>query len=55
VARVVNISQSIEFLKKANVWVIGIDMTSRTEYSKIDYKIPTAIVIGNEGSGLSDL
>ena len=55
VARVVNISQSIEFLKKANVWVIGIDMAARTEYSKIDYKVATAIVIGNEGAGLSDL
>ena len=55
VARVVNISQSIEFLKKANIWVIGIDMASRTEYSKIDYKIPTAIVIGSEGARLSDL
>ena len=30
-------------------------MAARTEYSKIDYKIPTAIVIGNEGAGLSDL
>ena len=29
VARVVNISQAIEFLKKANVWVIGIDMAGQ--------------------------
>ena len=55
VARVANISQAIEFLKKANVWVIGIDMAGSTDYSKIDYAVPTAIVIGNEGAGLSDL
>ena len=55
VARVANISQAIEFLKKANVWVIGIDMAGTTDYNRIDYKIPTAIVIGNEGAGLSDL
>jgi 23S rRNA (guanosine2251-2'-O)-methyltransferase len=55
VARVVNISQAIEFLKKDNVWVIGIDMAGDTEYGKIDYRAPTAIVIGNEGAGLSDL
>jgi 23S rRNA (guanosine2251-2'-O)-methyltransferase len=55
VARVANISQTIEFLKKANVWVIGIDMAGTTDYNKIDYKIATAIVIGAEGSGLSDL
>ena len=30
-------------------------MAGRTEYAKIDYKLPTAIVIGNEGAGLSDL
>jgi len=55
VARVANISQAIEFLKKANVWVIGIDMAGRASYDKIAYKIPTAIVIGNEGNGISDL
>jgi 23S rRNA (guanosine2251-2'-O)-methyltransferase len=55
VARVANISQAIESLKKANIWVVGIDMSGRIEYTKIDYKLPTAIVIGNEGKGLSDL
>jgi 23S rRNA (guanosine2251-2'-O)-methyltransferase len=30
-------------------------MAGSTNYNKIDYKIPTAIVIGNEGAGLSDL
>jgi 23S rRNA (guanosine2251-2'-O)-methyltransferase len=55
VARVANISQAIESLKKANIWVVGIDMAGRIDYTKIDYKLPTAIVIGNEGKGLSDL
>jgi 23S rRNA (guanosine2251-2'-O)-methyltransferase len=55
VARVANISQTIESLKKANVWVVGIDMAGSTDYTKIDYKLPTAIVIGGEGKGLSDL
>ncbi len=55
VARVANISQTIELLKKANVWVTGIDMSGTQDYTKIDYKLPTAIVIGGEGKGLSDL
>lgn len=55
VARVVNISQAIESLKKSNVWVIGVDMSGTKDYTKIDYKMPTAIVIGGEGKGLSDL
>ncbi len=55
VARVANISQAVETLKKNNVWVIGIDMTGELDYSKVDFKLPSAIVIGSEGKGLSAL
>lgn len=55
VARVTNISQAIEFLKKQDIWVVGIDMTGKTSYVRIDFKLPTAIVIGSEGKGLSNL
>ncbi len=55
VARVANIPQLIEKLKKSNIWVIGIDMAGKLDYSKIDYRLPTAIVIGSEGEGLSVL
>ncbi len=55
VARVSNISQAIETLKKNNVWVVGIDPAGKAEYDKIDYRLPVAIVIGGEGRGLSDL
>jgi len=55
VARVVNISQALETLKKNNVWVLGIDMNGELDYSKVDFRLPTAIVIGSEGKGLSAL
>lgn len=55
VARVANISQALETLKKNNIWIIGIDMNSALEYSKVDFTLPTAIVIGAEGKGLSAL
>jgi 23S rRNA (guanosine2251-2'-O)-methyltransferase len=55
VARVSNISQAIETLKKNNVWVTGIDSAGSINYRKADFKPPTAIVIGSEGEGLSDL
>jgi 23S rRNA (guanosine2251-2'-O)-methyltransferase len=55
ISRVTNISQTIEYLKKQNIWVVGIDQAGDTEYTRIDYKTPTAIVIGGEGKGLSDL
>jgi 23S rRNA (guanosine2251-2'-O)-methyltransferase len=55
VARVTNLSQTIEQLKKQNIWVVGVDQAGDTNYTSIDYKPPTAIVIGGEGKGLSEL
>jgi 23S rRNA (guanosine2251-2'-O)-methyltransferase len=55
VTRVVNISRTIETLKNNKIWIIGIDQSGKIDYSKIDYKPATAIVIGAEGQGLSDL
>jgi 23S rRNA (guanosine2251-2'-O)-methyltransferase len=55
IAMVSNISQSIEKLKKNNIWVIGIDPEGEREYDKADLKLPTAIVVGSEGRGISDL
>ena len=55
VARVSNLSQTIETLKKSNIWVIGIDPTGKSDYTKVDFSLPTAITIGSEGRGLSHL
>jgi 23S rRNA (guanosine2251-2'-O)-methyltransferase len=55
VARVSNISQAIATLKQNNVWVVGIDAAGSTKYTLADFKSPTAIVIGSEGKGISDL
>ena len=55
VARVANIAETIETLKKNNVWVTGIDMDGKVDFEKVDFKLPSAIVIGGEGKGLSPL
>lgn len=55
VARVSNISQAIAALKENGVWVVGVDPTGKMKYSDIDFRLPTAIVIGSEGEGISDL
>lgn len=55
VAMVTNISQAIITLTKNNVWVTGIDMEGDQDYSRVDFNLPMAIVIGGEGKGLSDL
>ncbi len=55
VARVTNISQAMDTLKRNNIWVIGIDRAGTIDYRQVDFRLPTAIVIGSEGKGLADL
>jgi 23S rRNA (guanosine2251-2'-O)-methyltransferase len=55
VARVVNLNNAIKTLKDNNVWVIGIDQDGKRSFLEIDFKLPTALVIGGEGKGLSRL
>ncbi len=54
VARVTNISNTIEELKEQGVWVFGADMDG-TDYTRIDFDTPCALVIGNEGKGIGTL
>lgn len=54
VARVTNISNTVEDLKKKGVWVFGADMEGE-DYQEVDYDIPCAVVIGNEGKGIGTL
>ena len=54
VARVTNIAQTIDALKKEGVWVCGADMDG-DEMSKCDLKGALALVIGSEGEGISRL
>ena len=54
VARVVNIPNVIEKLKKAGVWVYAADMNGEP-YTKTNLTGSIALVIGNEGKGISDL
>ena len=54
VARVTNIASLIDELKERNVWVYGADMDG-TDYTECDFSGACAIVIGNEGKGISRL
>ena len=54
IARVTNISDSIEKLKKAGLWICGTDINTNTYYDKQDLTGALGIVIGNEGSGISE-
>ena len=54
VARVTNISQTIEELKKKNIWFVCADMSGEVMYRQ-NLKGAIGLVIGNEGSGVSRL
>ncbi len=54
IARVTNISQTIEKLKKEGVWVYGASMEGKN-YSRVNMTGACALVIGAEGEGLSTL
>ena len=54
IARVTNLVSTIEKHKKAGFWIVGTNMNG-TNYDQIDYKGKIAIIIGNEGKGMSDL
>ena len=54
IARVTNISDAIEELKRAGLWVCGTDIATDRYYYNQDLTGPLAIVIGNEGKGISE-
>ena len=55
VARVTNINNAIQELKERGVWVFGTAAEGSIPMYKADLTGPAAIVIGNEGDGMSPL
>lgn len=54
IARVTNISDAIEKLKQAGLWICGTAIDTDKYYYNQDLTGPLAIVIGNEGKGIGD-
>ncbi len=52
VARVTNITTTLEHLKQRGFWIYGLDERGAQLYDQVDYTSPTAIVLGGEGKGL---
>ncbi len=54
IAMVTNLKTTLDELKKNGFWIVGTDMEGE-DYREIDYSGKIALIIGNEGSGMSRL
>jgi 23S rRNA (guanosine2251-2'-O)-methyltransferase len=55
VARVVNMTRSLERMQEAGLWCVGLDERGSVAYDAFDWTGPCAVVLGREGAGLHDL
>lgn len=55
IAKVTNLVRTMEELKEAGYWLVGLDETGEKNYAEVDYTSPTGIVMGSEGNGLHEL
>lgn len=55
IAKVTNLARTMEELKEAGYWLVGLDENGEKNYTEVDYTSPTGIVMGGEGKGLHEL
>ncbi|MGA2422178.1 MAG: 23S rRNA (guanosine(2251)-2'-O)-methyltransferase RlmB [Candidatus Acidiferrum sp.] len=55
VAKVTNLARSMEELKEAGYWLIGLDEKAEQSYTEADFTSPVGIVLGGEGAGVHEL
>lgn len=55
VVRVTNLNRLVDELKDRGLWLVGSDGQAEQMYTEVDYNIPLALVIGNEGRGIHAL
>ena len=55
IATVVNIARALDELKDAGVWTIGLAGDATDVHTDVDWTLPSAIVLGAEGTGLRRL
>jgi len=55
IAQVNNLSQTIDELKQNGFWIVGSYLEGAKDYTKVDYKMPIAVIVGNEEKGIRKL
>jgi 23S rRNA (guanosine2251-2'-O)-methyltransferase len=54
VAKVTNMSRTVDELKQRNIWTVGLDERASQSYDQLDYKMDCALLLGAEGHGLHE-
>jgi 23S rRNA (guanosine2251-2'-O)-methyltransferase len=54
VAKITNLSRTMEELKESGVWIVGLDERGVKTYDEMDFTSDVAIVLGAEGAGLHE-
>jgi 23S rRNA (guanosine2251-2'-O)-methyltransferase len=55
ICQVNNLSQTIDELKEKGFWIVGSSLENAKNYTEVDYKIPIALIVGNEEKGIRKL
>jgi len=55
ICQVNNLSQAIDELKEKGFWIVGSSLENAKNYNEVDYKIPIALIVGNEEKGIRKL
>jgi 23S rRNA (guanosine2251-2'-O)-methyltransferase len=55
ICQVNNLSQTIDELKEKGFWIAGSSLENSKNYTEVDYKIPIALIVGNEEKGIRKL
>ncbi len=55
IAQVNNLVQAIEELKQNGFWIVGSYLEGAKDYTSVDYKMPIALIVGNEEKGIRKL
>lgn len=52
VARIANVTKTLDRLKEQGFWIYGLDESGTALYDEVKYATPTVIVLGGEGKGV---
>lgn len=55
ICKVQNLVHTIDELKKDGYWIVGTSLNGEKFYNELDYKMPTALIVGNEEKGIRKL